>query len=144
LTGFICPALFSEDSNSDYQCAKPSVNHAESSKTVDTAIATVYSNAHTSSICSMKDNTSGLFSGVLNKLLSINPFGSRENNTSIVNGSDNQFAKPDSVRAISETDTAVAIYSNPNISNTCSANYETSLAKYDSTGTCSSQDVCLK
>ncbi|XCA35284.1 MAG: hypothetical protein ABOJ95_000146 [Wolbachia endosymbiont of Armadillidium vulgare] len=79
IDGGTLPNLFYEDSNNDYQFAKPSITHAESSKTVgsnQTAIAK-YSDANT--------GFANYFMGTYGRFLkNLNPFGSREHPVSML------------------------------------------------------------
>lgn len=89
IDGGTLPNLFYEDSNSDYQFAKPNITHAESSKTVgsnQTAIAK-YSCANTG-FANYLMGTYGRFSK------NLNPFGSREHS---VQGSDYQCARSNAI-----------------------------------------------
>lgn len=89
IDGGTLPNLFYEDSNSDYQFAKPSITHAESSKTVGSNQTTIakYSGANTG-FANYLMGTYGRF------LKNLNPFGSREHS---VQGSDYQCARSNAI-----------------------------------------------
>ncbi|AZU37120.1 hypothetical protein BBB02_00465 [Wolbachia endosymbiont of Bemisia tabaci] len=118
IDGGTLPNLFYEDSNNDYQFAKPNITHAESSKTVgsnQTAI-TKYSAAENAFM-----STWGSF------LRNLNPFGSREHHVTSAKGSNYQIAKPN----VTHAESGKTIESNKIISESGSFNTVSSFAKVD-------------